>query len=139
MLLSLSTPADTSLKMLKLEAVDILFWLTIHDCLSLYDPIRKYVARTLRNFTIQLEDALYLSKEDRLTSVLKVLVKSTNDDVLWQTSVVVYNMLNPPSAIVGADGQISGGKKVEIFTQECKETLVSSFHHHQSRYYYYYY
>jgi hypothetical protein len=111
--------------MLKLEAVDILFWLTIHDCLSLYDPILKYVSRTLRNITIQLEDALYLSKEDRLTSVLKVLVRSTNDDVLWQTSVVVYNMLNPPSAVVGPDGQIAGGKKVEVFANECKETLVS--------------
>jgi hypothetical protein len=93
---SLSIPSETSLKMLKLEAVDVLFWLTIHDCMALYDPIRKYVSRALRNFTIQLEDALYLSKEDRLTSVLKVLVKSTNEDVLWQTSVAIYNMLNPP-------------------------------------------
>jgi hypothetical protein len=121
---SMSLTAETSLKMLKLEAIDILFWLTLHDCLNMYDPIRKYVARTLRNFTILLEDALFMSKEDRFISVLKALGKSTNEDVLWQTSIVVYNMLNPPSVTIGADGHIVGGKKVELFAHECKETMV---------------
>eukprot|EP00602_Paraphysomonas_sp_CaronLab_P009882 CAMPEP_0185036078 /NCGR_PEP_ID=MMETSP1103-20130426/28517_1 /TAXON_ID=36769 /ORGANISM="Paraphysomonas bandaiensis, Strain Caron Lab Isolate" /LENGTH=1549 /DNA_ID=CAMNT_0027573461 /DNA_START=157 /DNA_END=4806 /DNA_ORIENTATION=- len=121
---SMSVTPDTSLKMLKLEAIDILFWLTLHDCLNMYDPIRKYVARTVRNFTIQLEDALYMSKEERFISVIKVLCKSTNDDVLWQTAVVVYNMLNSPSVVRAPDGSILGGKKVEVLSRDCKDTLL---------------
>ena len=34
------TTAGDILKVLKWDAVDILFWLTIHDCLNLYDPIK---------------------------------------------------------------------------------------------------
>jgi hypothetical protein len=86
---------------------------------------RKYVARTVRNFTVQLEDAVYMSKEERFTSVIKVLTKSTNEDVLWNASVVVYNMLNCPSVKLAPDGSVVGGKKVEVLTKECKDTLVS--------------
>lgn len=82
------------------------------------------MARTVRNFTIVLDDALYMSKEERFTSVLKVLAKSTNDDVLWHTAVVVYNMLNPPSVKLAPDGSVVGGKKVEVMARECKDTLV---------------
>jgi len=45
-LLSLSCSAnsyhDAVMKVLKWDAIDILFWLTLHDCLSLNDVI-KYV------------------------------------------------------------------------------------------------
>jgi hypothetical protein len=74
---------------------------------------------------VQLEDAVYMSKEERFTSVIKVLTKSTNEDVLWNASVVVYNMLNCPSVKLAPDGSVVGGKKVEVLTKECKDTLVS--------------
>lgn len=97
---NLSMTVEFSLKMLKLDTVDILFWLTIYDCLNLYDPIRKNVVRCLRNFTISAEDCSYICKEERLTSVLKALIKSTSEDVLYNTAVVIYNLLNCSASVV---------------------------------------
>jgi hypothetical protein len=40
-----------SMKVLKWDGIDILFWLTLYDCLGMFDVIRKNVSRTLRNFS----------------------------------------------------------------------------------------
>lgn len=122
---SLSVATDCSLKFLKLDAVDILFWLTLHDCLGLYDPIRKYVSRTLRNISVSVEDACYLSKEERIFSVFRLLLKSTNDEVLWTSIVTIYNMLHPPNlAGVDVNEATTATKKLMAFAQDCKLTMV---------------
>ena len=55
--------------------------------------IRKYVANALRNFSLTPTEALFLVNEDRFVSVLKALAKSKNEDVLWQTSGILYNLM----------------------------------------------
>lgn len=87
------TLGNETLRVLKWDAVDILFWLTLHDCLSLFDPVRKFVGNALRNFTANANEALFLVNEDRFVSVLKALAKSKHEDVLWQTSGVLYNVM----------------------------------------------
>ena len=122
---SLTVPAETTLKMLKLDAIDVLFWITLHDCLGLYDHIRNYVVRAIRNFTLTLEDALFMVREDRFISVIKTLLKSGNEDVLWHTAVVLYNLLNPPTAIknLETDAYV-GGKKMEMMVTDLRATLL---------------
>lgn len=122
---SLTVPAETTLKMLKLDTIDVLFWITLHDCLGLYDHIRNYVVRAIRNFTLTLEDAVFMVKEDRFISVIKTLLKSGNEDVLWHTAVVLYNLLNPPSAIKNLEtDQYVGGKKMEMMVNDLRATLL---------------
>lgn len=86
---------NESLKLLKLDVIHILFWLTLYDCLSLNDVIMKYVSKTLRNFTIIKEDAAILCEEERFFHVIKALSKKGNsENVVWQTAAVIYNLLN---------------------------------------------
>ena len=92
-LTTISLP-DVTMKILKWDSIDILFWLTLQDSLNLYDPIRKNCARALRNFTINKDEALLLAEEDRFITILKVFLKSTNEDVLYQTAGVLYNLLS---------------------------------------------
>jgi len=123
--LSLTVPAETTLKMLKLDTIDVLFWITLHDCLGLYDQIRNYVVRAIRNFTLTLEDAVFMVKEDRFISIIKTLLKSGNEDVLWHTAVVLYNLLNPPTAIKNLEtDQYVGGKKMEMMVNDLRATLL---------------
>ena len=82
------------MKVLKWDAVDILFWLTLHDCLELYDPVKQLCVRALRNFTMNKNEALLLCNEDRFVTILKALItKTTNLDVLAQVAAVIYNIL----------------------------------------------
>lgn len=90
---SLTTGGDT-MRVLNWEGVDILFWLTLHDCLGMYDAIRKNVGRAMRNFSSSADEARVMVKEERLLSVIKALAKSTNEDVLWQAAGVVYNLMS---------------------------------------------
>jgi hypothetical protein len=86
-----------SLKVLQWEGVDVLFWLTLHDCLGLYDPIRKNVSRALRNFSSVGDrgaGAILLAKEERTMTILRCLARSTNEDVQWQAAGGVYNILS---------------------------------------------
>ena len=83
-----------TMKILKWDCVDILFWLTLHDCLDLYDPIKKNCVRALRNFTLKKEEALLLITEDRFVTILKALIKSTDMDVLCNTGGTLYNLLS---------------------------------------------
>lgn len=86
---------NESMKLLKLDVVHILFWLTLYDCLSLNDIIMKYVSKTLRNFTVTKEDATILCEEERFFHVIKALSKKGNsENVVWQTAAVIYNLLN---------------------------------------------
>jgi hypothetical protein len=82
-----------SLKILKQDAMDVLFWLTLHDCLQHNDSIKKNVGRILRNFTCSEAEAEILAKEERFISVLKSLTLSRQEDVLWQAAGAVYNVL----------------------------------------------
>ena len=80
------------------DGVDILFWLTIHDCLGDFPPILANVSRTLKNFAISPVDSRNLVKEERLVSVLKVLARSDNEDILWHTAAAVLNILKDESS-----------------------------------------
>lgn len=90
---SISTVPDT-MKVLKWDGIDILFWLTLHDCLSLYDPIRLNCGKALRNLSVNKDEAKALVKEDRFTSVLHALVKSRNEDVLFEAAGIMYNIMS---------------------------------------------
>lgn len=90
---SISTVPDT-MKVLKWDGVDILFWLTLHDCLNLYDPIRLNCGKALRNLSVNTEEAKALVKEDRFATVLHALVKSRNEDVLWEAAGILYNLMS---------------------------------------------
>lgn len=89
----LTTGGDT-MKLLKWDSVDILFWLTLHDCLNLTDPIRMRVARAMRNFSTNAQEARVLVKEDRFMAILRAFAKSKNEDVLWQAAGIVYNLIS---------------------------------------------
>ena len=80
-------------KVLKTDSVDILFWLTIYDTMNLHDVILKNVSRALRCFTGTPESCRILVKQERFFSVIKALIKSQNEDVLWQTAAVLYNLM----------------------------------------------
>jgi len=81
------------MKVLKWESVDILFWLTLYDTLGLQDLILRNVARTLRGFSAGAEESKVLIRQERFFSVFKELIKSKNEDVLWQSAGVLYNLL----------------------------------------------
>ena len=82
-----------TMKVLKWDSIDILFWLTLHDCLDLYDPIKQHCVRALRNFTLHKNEALLLCNEDRLVTIMKALIKTTHLDVLSQIAAFIYNLL----------------------------------------------
>ena len=90
---SLTTVPDT-MKVLKLDGVEVLFWLTFYDSLIYYDPIRKNCGKALRNLTVNKEEAKALVKEDRFGTVLNTLVKSRNEDVLFEAAGILYNLMS---------------------------------------------
>jgi len=92
-LFSMTMVPDT-IRVLKWDSVDILFWLTLHDCLGMQDSILKNVGRAMRNFTSVSAEARYIVKEDRFMAVLRALGKSNNEDVLWQAAGICYNILH---------------------------------------------
>eukprot|EP00605_Chrysophyceae_sp_TOSAG23-4_P002036 GSChrysophyteH1.ASY1.ANO1.2255.1 assembled CDS len=99
-LYSLSRSPDP-LKVLQWDGVDVMYWLTAHDCLNMFDPIRRNVCRALRNFSasgVNNSGAVALSKEERCMTVIKALGASTNEDVLWQVSGTMYNILGVPES-----------------------------------------
>ena len=105
---SLSQSPDP-LKVLQWDGVDILFWLTLHDCLNFMDPIRRNVCRALRNFSASGTNgagSMALAKEERTMTVLRALGNSTVEDVQWQVSGAMYNMLGVPES---QDGLINRG------------------------------
>lgn len=81
------------MKVLKADTVDILFWLTLHDTLNLHDLICKNVSRALRGFCFSQDECKVLVKQERFLPVFKSLIKSKNEDVLWQTAGVMYNLM----------------------------------------------
>lgn len=85
--------AGDVIKVLKSDSVDILFWQTIFDTLNLHDTILRNVARSLRCFSSLVDSCKLLVRQERFFSVIKALVKSKNEDVLWQTAAVLYNLL----------------------------------------------
>jgi hypothetical protein len=100
---SLSRSPD-KLRVLQADTVDILYWLTVHDCLGHNTPIRRNISRALRNFTACGENgagAISLSKEERAVTVMKALQRSENEDVQWQLSGGIYNMLQVEEAQEG--------------------------------------
>jgi len=88
------TMAPDTIRVLKWDSVDILFWLTLHDCLGLQDAILRNVGRALRNFTTAAAEAKFIVKEDRFMAVLRALGKSNNEDVLWQAAGICYNIFH---------------------------------------------
>ena len=94
---SMTQGIDT-LKVLQWDGVDVLFWLTLHDCLGLFDPIRRNVGRALRNFSGVNSGvgAMALAKEERCMAVLRALSRSTNEDVQWQAAGSIYNLMSIP-------------------------------------------
>ncbi len=89
------------IKVLQWDGVDVMYWLTAHDCLNMFDPIRRNVCRALRNFSgsgVNNSGAVALAKEERTITVLRALGLSTNEDVLWQVSGAMYNMLGVPES-----------------------------------------
>lgn len=87
------TRGAENMKVLKRDSVDILFWLTLHDTMNIHDLILRNVSRTMRAFAIGAEESVVLVKQDRFFSVLKELIKSKNEDVLWQTAGMIYNIM----------------------------------------------
>ena len=81
------------MKLLKAETVDIFFWLTLHDTLGTHDLICKNVSRSLRCFCFSVDECKVLVKQERFLPVFKCLIKSKNEDVLWQTAGVMYNLM----------------------------------------------
>jgi hypothetical protein len=81
------------MKLLKAETVDILFWLTLHDTLGTHDLICRNVSRALRCFCFTVDECKVLVKQERFMAVFKCLIKSKNEDVLWQTAGVMYNLM----------------------------------------------
>ena len=81
------------MKVLKRDSVDILFWLTLHDTMNIHDLILRNVSRAMRSFAIGAEESVVLVKQDRFFTVLKELIKSKNEDVLWQTAGMIYNIM----------------------------------------------
>ena len=79
------------------DAVDALFWLTLHDCLGEFGPILSNVSRTLKNLSLTSEDCVLLANQDRLMSVLLVLSRSEKEDILWHTAAAIFNMLKVES------------------------------------------
>ena len=61
--------------------------------MNLHDVILKNVSRALRCFTQTPESCRILVKQERFFSVIKALIKSKNEDVLWQTAAVLYNLM----------------------------------------------
>jgi hypothetical protein len=116
---SLSRSPD-KLRVLQADGVDILYWLTVHDCLGHNTPVRRNISRALRNFTACGENgagAISLSKEERAVTVMKALQHSENEDVQWQLSGSIYNMLQVEEAqegllekgVVGLLLELAGG------------------------------
>lgn len=91
---SMTTAGDTQ-RVLKWDGVDVLFWLTLHDCLGLTDTIRRNVGRALRNFTSNPAEAKMLVKEDRFMAVLRALAKSMNEVCpIFSLCIVVIAVLS---------------------------------------------
>jgi hypothetical protein len=93
------TRGNENLKLLKRDAIDILFWLTMYDTLGLNDLILRNVARAMRSFSIGKEETILLLKQERFFTVLKTLSKSKNEDVLWQTAGLIYNVMQVESCL----------------------------------------
>lgn len=87
------TKGAENMKVLKRDSVDILFWLTLHDTMNIHDLILRNVSRAMRSFAIGAEESVVLVKQDRFFTVLKELIKSKNEDVLWQTAGMIYNIM----------------------------------------------
>jgi hypothetical protein len=60
----------------------------------LHDLICKNVSRALRGFCFSLDECKVLVKQERFLPVFKSLIKSKNEDVLWQTAGVMYNLMS---------------------------------------------
>lgn len=88
------TRGPDSMKVLKSDTVDILFWLTLYDTLSLHDLILRNVARCLRSFSHSRDEASLVVRQERFFTVLKTLLKSKHEDVLWQTAGTLYNLMH---------------------------------------------
>jgi hypothetical protein len=95
-LFSLTKPYDevSTAKLLKWDAIDTIFWLTVHDALKLYDPIKRVCARALMNFSVTKAEALVLVQEDRFITIMQELAKSVNEDCLVITATIVYNLIS---------------------------------------------
>lgn len=59
------TRGRENVKLLKRDAIDILFWLTIFDTLGSNDLILRNIARAMRSFSIGKEDSILLMKQER--------------------------------------------------------------------------
>ncbi len=86
--------SEHTMKVLKYDGVDIIFWLTLHDCLKVYDYIKQNCVRALLNMTCTPDEAMSLAKEDRFITIMKELARSTDEDVLWQAAACVFNLMN---------------------------------------------
>lgn len=93
------TRGRETMKLLKRDAVDILFWLTMYDALGSSDLILRNVSRAMRSFSVAKDDAVMLLKQERFFSVLKTLTKSKNEDVLWQTAGMIFNIMQVESCL----------------------------------------
>lgn len=91
------TRGQENMKILKRDSVDIVFWLTLQDMMSSHDLILRNVSRAMRSFSTGPEECKVLVKQDRFFNVLKELTKSKNEDVLWQTAGMVYNIMHVES------------------------------------------
>lgn len=88
------TRGAESMKVLKRDSVDILFWLTLQDMMGSHDLILRNVSRAMRSFSTGVEECGVLIKQDRFFNVLKELSRSKNEDVLWQTAGMLYNIMH---------------------------------------------
>jgi hypothetical protein len=87
-------------KVLQWNGVDTMYWLTLHECGNMSNPIRRNVCRALRNFSRSDagQGAVDLAKEERTMTVMRALASSNHEDIQWQVSGAIYNMLNVPES-----------------------------------------
>ena len=85
---------DDTLKVLKWDGMDVLFWLTLHDCLNLNDAIRENVGLALRNMTASSPaECILVANEDRVIPVMKALILSSSEDSLKHVAGTIFNLM----------------------------------------------
>ena len=88
-----------TLSVLKWDGMDVLFWLTLHDCMNLNNAIKENVALALRNMTATSETgAVSVASEERVMPVMRALSKSHSEDVLKHVAGAIFNLMSVSAA-----------------------------------------
>lgn len=88
-----------TLSVLKWDGMDVLFWLTLHDCMNLNNAIKENVSLALRNMTATSESgAVLVASEERVLPVMRALSNCHSEDVLKHVAGAIFNMMSVSAA-----------------------------------------